>query len=116
MFVVYSLASLTGEGTKRSGLRRILHIFGVVYLTGYIAMSLACIVLFFVPGERGSGQRVKLMRGSEFRHWPSMAVTYEFSPARSFVMELLKEQSGTLLWTSKAQWFYADPTVDQSRL
>jgi hypothetical protein len=116
VFVVYSLASRTEGNTEKSGLRSILHILGVVYLTGYIAMSLACIVLLFVPGELGSGQRTKLMRGGEFRHWPSMAVTYEFSPARSFVMALLQEQSNTLLWTSKGQWFYADPTVDQSRL
>jgi hypothetical protein len=116
VFVVYSLASLTGGGTERSGLSRIPHILSVVYLTGYIAMSLACLVLLFVPGELGSGQRAKLMRGGEWRHWPSMAVAYEFSPARRFVMALLKEQSDTWLWTSKGQWFYADPTVDRARL
>ena len=116
VFVVYSLASLTGGGTERSGLSSILHIFGVVYLTGYIAMSLAGLVLWFVPGELGSGQRAKLMGGSELRHWPSMAVAYELSPARRFVMALLQEQSDTRLWTSKGQWFYADPTVDRARL
>jgi hypothetical protein len=116
VFVVYSLASLTGGGTERSGLSRILHIFGVVYLTGYLAMSLAYLVFLFVPGELGSGQRAKLMGGSEVRHWPSMAVAYEFSPARRFVMALLQEQSDTWLWTSKGQWFYADSTVDQARL
>ncbi len=114
VFVVYFFASLTGV-TRRSSLSRILHIFGVVYLTSYIAMSLACIVLFFVPGARGSSQRAKLME-TRLRHWPSMAVTYEFYSARRFVMELLKEQPDTLLLTSKPQWFYADRTVDQSRL
>ena len=100
---------------REEGLTRILQTFGVVYLTGYIAMSLAYIVFFFVPGERGTNQRAKLM-ASELRHWPSMAVTYEFSPARRFVMGLLKEQPDTLLLTSKAGWFYWDPTVDRSRL
>ena len=31
-------------------------------------------------------------------------------------MGLLKEQPDTLLLTSRGQWFYADPTVDRSRL
>lgn len=114
VFVVYSLASLT-RFPKRSALTRMLQTFGVVYLTGYIAMSLVYIVFFFVPGERGTNQRAKLM-ASQLRHWPSMAVTYEFSPARRLVMGLLKEQPDTLLLTSKAGWFYWDPTVDRSRL
>jgi hypothetical protein len=116
VFVVYSLASLTGV-TTRSGLTSILHTFGVVYLTGYIAMSLAAIGLFFVPSEHGSYQRAKLMGTSDaLRHWPSMKVTYEFSPARRFVMGLLQERLDTLLFTSRAGWFYADPTVDRARL
>ena len=114
VFVVYSFASLT-DVPKRSGLTRMLQTFGVVYLTGYVAMSLAYIVFFFVPGEHGTNQRQKLM-ASELRHWPSMAVTFEFSPARRLVMRLLKEQPNTLLLTSKAGWFYWDPTVDRSRL
>jgi hypothetical protein len=115
VFVVYSFASLPGV-TKRSGLSSILHIFSVVYFTGYIVMSLACIVLFFVPGERGSDQRAKLIgTSSAVRLWPSMQVTYEFSLARRFVMELLKEQPDTLLLTSRDYWFFADPTVDKSR-
>ena len=76
VFVVYFFASLTGV-TKRSDLSRILHIFGVVYLTSYIAMSLACIVLFFVPGARGKAQRVKLME-MRLRHWPSMGSPMSF--------------------------------------
>ena len=114
VFVFYSLASLNVVSESR-GLARILKPLGVVYLTGYIAMSLAYIVFFFMPGERGANQRAKLM-ASEVRHWPSMAVTYEFSPARRLVMRLLKEQPDTLLLTSKAGWFYWDPSVDQSRL
>ena len=114
VFVAYSLASLT-DGPKSRGLTKILQTFGAVYLTGYIAMSLAYIVFFFVPGERGREQRTKLM-GTELGHWPSMAVTYQFSPARRLVMRLLKEQPNTLLLTSKAGWFYWDPVVDRSKL
>jgi cbb3-type cytochrome oxidase subunit 3 len=80
VFVFYSLASLT-DVPKRSGLTRMLQTFGVVYLTGYIAVSLAYIVFFFVPGERGANQRAKLM-ANELRHWPSMAVTYELFCSR----------------------------------
>jgi len=116
VFVVYSLASLTSV-TTRSRLTSILHISGVAYLTGYIAMSLVAIGLFFVPSERGSDQRARLMGTSSTpHHWPSMKIAYEFSPARRFVMGLLKEQPDTLLLTSQEQWFYADPTVDRSRL
>jgi hypothetical protein len=45
-----------------------------------------------------------------------MAVTYELSPARKFVMRLLKEEPGTLLLTSQAGRFHWDSAVDQSRL
>jgi hypothetical protein len=114
VFVFYSLASLT-DVPKRKRLTRVLQRFGVFYLTGYIAMSLAYMVFFFLPGERGTNQRQKLM-ANELRHWPSMSVTYEFSPARRFVMRLLNGQPDTLLLTSKAGWFYWDPTVDRSRL
>jgi hypothetical protein len=114
VFAIYSLASLT-DVPKKSGLTKIFQIFGAVYLTGYIAMNLASIVYFFVPGERGGEQRGKLMK-SELRHWPSMAVTFEYSPARQFVMRLLKERPDTLLLTSKGGWFYWDPIVDRSRL
>jgi hypothetical protein len=114
VFVFYSLASLT-DVPKRRGLTRIIQTFSVVYLTGYIAISLAYILFFFMPGERGTIERTRLM-ASELRPWPSMAVTFEFSPARRFVMGLLKEQPDTLLLTSKAVWFYWDPTVDRSRL
>jgi hypothetical protein len=125
VFVVYSVAFLAGV-TKRSGLSRLLHIFCVVYLTGYIGVSLVCIGLFFVPGERGSRPRAMLMRGLAslpFQHvplvpWPSMAMIYEFSPARQFVIERLKEQPNTLLLTSLdlGQWFMMDPAVEQARL
>jgi hypothetical protein len=115
VFVVYAFAFLAGV-TKRSGLSRLLHICGVVYLAGYIAISLASIVLLFVPGEHGSRQRAKLMGGSDLHHGPSMAMTYEFSPARQFVLERLQEHPNTLLLTSRAHWFFADPTVDRARL
>jgi hypothetical protein len=114
IFVIYSFASLSNV-PKRGALTRLLQNISVVYLTVYIVVSLACIAYFFVPNERGRMQRVKLM-GSESHPWPSMAVSFEFSPARRFVMSLLTEQPHTLLLTSKGGWFYWDPAVDQSRL
>ena len=126
VFVVYSFA-FRANVTKRSGLSRLLHLFGVVYLTGYLAVSLACIGLFFVPAERSSSPRAMLMGKIDLPPyyqrvpwvpWPSMAMNYEFSPARQFVMERLKEQSNTLLLTSRDlwKWFMVDPAVDQARL
>jgi hypothetical protein len=114
VFTIYSLASLTTV-PKGKTLTKIFQILGAVYLTGYVVMNLAYVAYFFVPGERGSIQRAKLM-AIEPHHWPSMAVNFEFSPARRFVMSLLKEQPGTLLLTSKGGWFYWDPTVDRSKL
>jgi hypothetical protein len=114
VFVAYSMASLP-DLPKKIGLSRILQSLSMVYLGGYVAVSLASMIFFFVPGEHGTNQRAKLL-GTEPHPWPSMAVTYELSPARRFVMGLLKEEPNTLLLTSKAGWFYWDPTVDQSRL
>lgn len=45
-----------------------------------------------------------------------MMLSYEFSAARRFVMDLLNERPGALLLTNKALWFYADPIVAQSRV
>jgi hypothetical protein len=87
----------------------------VLYLTGYIAMSLVYIIFIFMPGRIGTSQREKLM-ASDLHRWPSMAVTYELSSARRFVMGLLKEQPDTLLLTSQAGWFHWDSAVDRSRL
>jgi len=116
VFVVYALACST-DAARKNRLTRILKTSSVLYLTGYIVISLVGIIFAFVPGERGAGQRAQIMGPvTALRHWPSMQVIYEFSPAREFVMGLLKEQPATLLLTAVEEWFYADPTVDPARV
>ena len=78
-------------------------------------MSLVYLFFLFMPGTVGDTQRERLMAGSS-DHWPSMAVTYEYSVGRRFVLERLKEDPDVLLVTSRAAAFYWDPTVDASRI
>jgi hypothetical protein len=86
-----------------------------LYLIAFVAMSATYALFLFVPGRIGVSQRLKLM-GDAVPRWPSMAIADDLSPARRFVAERIKHEPNTLLLTSKAGWFYWDPTVDQSRL
>jgi len=45
-----------------------------------------------------------------------MKLAYEFSAARTYAVELLKEQPDTAVVTNHEEWFYADPGVDRSRI
>jgi len=48
--------------------------------------------------------------------WPSVGLTYDYSPARRYVLGVLKAQPGVVFIANKEQWFFADPEVDQSRI
>jgi hypothetical protein len=48
--------------------------------------------------------------------WPSSRLNYERWPARVYVADYLKEHPDTMLFTSFDSWFYADATLDQSRI
>jgi hypothetical protein len=56
------------------------------------------------------------MGTAELQHWPSTKVTYEFSTARLYTITLLKEQPDTILVTNREFWFYADPTLNLSKI
>jgi hypothetical protein len=114
VFVIYSFASFY-DGSKGRRLTGWLQTLAIVYLAGYVAVSLLDSGLFFVHGERGERQLTKLI-GGDATHWPSMAVTYELSPARNYVLDVVREEPNTLFLTSKAGWFYWDPAIDHSKL
>jgi hypothetical protein len=114
VFIAYAFAVKDrGEESKWAST---LSTGGVVYLSGYLCMLVSAVTLLMLPGELRFGRRVKLMGTAEFRPWPSMAITYEFSPARRWVLDLLKQEADTVLVTNREHWFYADPNVDRSRL
>ena len=114
VLVAYSIAA-SGGVPKRGGVDGWVRKSFALYLTGYVVMTVVYMVFLFLPGRIGSSQRLKLM-ASQLDVWPSMAVSFELSPARRLVMRLLKERPDSLLVTSKGDWFYWDPAVDQSRL
>jgi hypothetical protein len=65
----------------------------------------------------GDSIRIKLMAISKDRwHLPSNKTTYEFSPGRAFIVDLLRANPKTVLVTNHEEWFYAEPTIDQSRI
>jgi hypothetical protein len=113
-FLAYACASAHGKQETR--LRRLLRIASLGYLTGYLCLAIAGVALLVLPIEQGSGERARLMGTHDFQHWPSTKVTYEFSAARTQAMALLREQPDTILVTNRESWFYADPTLDHSRI
>jgi hypothetical protein len=54
--------------------------------------------------------------GADPRPWPSFRLTYEFSQARRFVLDLMKADPAAVLITTREDWFYAEPEADRSRI
>lgn len=89
---------------------------GLLYLGSYLGIILFGAAFFFQSGNLGAARRARLMGTKHFGPRPSMAMSYEASPARRWVLDLLKQEPGTVLLTNLPQWFYADGRVDRSRL
>jgi hypothetical protein len=53
----------------------------------------------FVPTPQGDVWR-RVVLGAEPRPWPSFRLTYEFSQARRFVLELMKDDPTAVLITT----------------
>jgi hypothetical protein len=113
-FLAYAFASADVE--QESKPRKLLRIASCGYLTGYLCLAMAGVAVLMLPIEQGSGRRAKLMGTRDLQHWPSTKVNYEFSPARTQAVTLLREQPDTILITNREFWFYADPTLDRSRI
>lgn len=112
VFVAYSIA--TGVRVP-SRLSRFVVTLWTLYLVGYVAMSAVYAVFLFAPGRIGALQRSKLV-GDVIARWPSMAMSYDLSPARALVMQRLRAAPDTLLLMRNGGAFYWDPEVNQSRV
>ena len=114
VLVAYSIASIGNLGQRRvTG--RVLRAIAALYMFGYVGITLLYVFLLFVPGRIGMTERGRLMGGS-LDHWPSMAVTHEYSAGRQFVLEQMKADPNALLVMSTGGAFYWDPAVDASRV
>ncbi len=85
------------------------------YLLVFVVMTAVEIGAAFVPTAQGLVWR-RIVLGAEPRPWPSLRLTYEFSEARRFVLEQMRNDPAAVLITPREAWFYAEPTIDRSRI
>jgi len=114
VLVAYSIASVPANST-RSQTTHLLTSASRLYVVGFVTLTLFYAALMFTPNRLGATERTRLL-ATQLRRWPSLAVSYELSPARQFVIRQLDEQSDALLVTSTAGWFHADASIDQSKV
>lgn len=114
VFIAYAFAFRDRD--DESKIQALVRKISLGYVTGYVCIAATWVALLVLPIELGSRKRATLMGTREFRHWPSMKINYEFSPTRSYVVALLKDKPGTVLVTNRDDWFYADSTLDRSRI
>ena len=86
------------------------------YLAAFLIVAVTGVLLLVMPGARGRFRRTMLLGTTELHPWPSTRVSYEFSPARDYVLNALKAAPEALLLTSLPNWFWADPAVDRSKI
>lgn len=115
VFVAYSLATTDSSG-RRQRITGVLRFTGRAYLAGFVMMGCIGIILMPGSGPRSKVRRAQMIGTHELRRWPSFRLTYEFSPARSYVLGLMKAQPGMVFITNREQWFYAEPELDRSRI
>jgi hypothetical protein len=104
------------NGARENKMQKLLRGVGAGYSAAFVFVSAIWVLLLVVPGDSGSGKRAKLMGTTRLDHWPSMKVSYEFSAARTYAIDLLRQQPDTAVVTNHEEWFYADPEVDRSRI
>ena len=113
VFVAYSIA----QGHFRSpSLSAVVRLTAHGYLAAFLMVTTVNVVLLVMPGARGQFRRTMLLGTSELHSWPSTRVSYEFSPARDYVLSAMKAAPDALLLTNLPHWFWADPAVDSSRI
>src|SRR5262245_22341891 len=86
------------------------------YLILFLSVLVAQTAFLIVPGERGQFRRQMFIGVSPLYPWPSKRLTYEFSPARTYVLATLTTRPNAILITNRPNWFYADDKVDRSRI
>ncbi len=89
----------------------------LMYVGAYLCIGLITITRLLLPGDVGTSARVKMMgMFSDRFHWPSIKMVTDYSPGRSYIAGLFRESPGAVLVTNHEEWFYCDPTLDQSRI
>jgi hypothetical protein len=106
LLIAYSLATTA----RRARLTRGLQLTGRAYLAAFVIVTSVLIVSLPVRGIW------RVIGTTHLRGWPSFGVTYDDSPARRYVMGVLKAQPGVVFIANREQWFIADPEVDRSRI
>jgi hypothetical protein len=114
VFIGYAFAIPSDE--TASNLRKVPHWIGAAYLIGFVLVTARWLVLLLVPGNVSAEKHARLMGTTDFNHWPSMKLTYDFSAARAYAIDLIKRQPDTIVVTNHEEWFYGDPSVDGSRI
>jgi len=117
VFVAYALGS--GERNPGRKIQAFTQMISRGYLAGYLCMAALGVAFLLVPdgpGGRGTSRRRALAGTYTLPPWPSTKVIYESFASRNYVLALLKDEPNTVLVTNVEYWFYADPSVDWSRL
>lgn len=114
VFVAYYIVHAKLHAPGR--LAALLRLTSGVYLMLFLSVTVVQAAFLVVPGKRGEFRRQMFLGVSQLRPWPSERLTYEFSPARKYVLNILATAPGLILITNMPNWFYADPQVDRSRI
>jgi hypothetical protein len=114
VLVAYVLAT-TYTASRLSLVTSAVRWMGGAFLALFILLTAAELGAAVLPIDQGGVWR-RAVLGADPRPWPSFGLTHESSAARDFVLDLMKEDPNAVLITTRAQWFYAEPDVDHSRV
>ncbi|HEY4281546.1 MAG TPA: hypothetical protein VGM62_00675 [Chthoniobacterales bacterium] len=114
VLAAYSFAAIRREDDRIAA--RAGRLIARGYVAGFVFMMIFGIALLSLPGERGGARWRQLLGAIKVSHWFSTDPKYMFSPARAYVVELLRQHPETILVTNRENWFYADPAIDRSRI
>lgn len=108
---------IAASGGDQRGMPLNLARFGAqAYLSGFLLVSITWVASMLVPGEFGEGKRRMLTMTRQMDLWPTLETNYEFSEARRYVVDYVRENPDTLLLTNMEHWFYAERDVDLARV
>ena len=113
LLVVY--LATPGHANMTTLLRRVRHAC-LVFVAGFAGMMIVGSLFLFIPTAHGAVQRKKLMAEANLQTFPSSGLSYTTSPMRQYVVRRLEAEPDLQLLTNFEAWFYADPTVDLSRV
>jgi hypothetical protein len=114
VLVAYSVAWVSAAW-QRDGIGRLLRPIAALYVCGYVAMALVYVLFLPLPGGIGTMQRGKVLAGP-FVRWPSMALTYEHSASRLYILSQMQADPQAVLVTGRGAAFNWDPAVDGARV